>query len=341
MGFVRVADVAAHARVSPGTVSNYFHNPARVAPETAERIRLAIDELGYVPNDAARSLRHRQGKTIGHIAFEVANPYSAGYVHAVDREARARGYTVLNVSSDADHAWEDELLDTFARQRVDGVLLSPIDELSDAARRLTGHGIHLVLADSLDPSAPSVSYDDELGGRLAATHLLELGHRDIAFVGFDPEIGVIERRLTGIREEIAAAGGRLSTFDFEVRSIANGRRVGGELAAMDPAIRPSAVIAVNDLVAVGVLNGVWGRLAVPEDLAIVGFDDIEFASEAITPLTSVARPIPAFAAQSVEVLDAQIRGETIATDPVTLMLAPNLIARESTIGVGRAHRPAG
>ena len=190
------------------------------------------------------------------------------------------------------------------------------------------------------PSAPSVSYDDELGGRLAASHLLELGHRDIAFVGFDPDIGVIERRLRGIREEIASAGGRLSTFDFEVRSIANGRRVGGELAAMDPGTRPSAVIAVNDLVAVGVLNGVWGRLAVPDDLAIVGFDDIEFAAEAITPLTSVARPIPSFAARSVEVLDEQIRGDAVTADPVTLMLEPNLIARESTVGTGGTRRVA-
>ncbi|MGN6761752.1 MAG: LacI family DNA-binding transcriptional regulator [Leifsonia sp.] len=337
MGFVRVADVAAHAGVSPGTVSNFFHNPGRVADETANRIRAAIDELGYVPNDAARALRRRETKTLGHLAFEVANPYSAEFVKAVDREARALGYTMLNVSSEGDVKLQRELLATFARQRVDGILMSPIGDVSDAARSLSGHGIPLVLTDSVEGFAASVSYDDEEGARLAASHLLELGHRRVLFVGHSPGNGIVERRLKGVRDVVAQdPEARLDVVSFDVRSIANGRRVGEHIAALAPEERPTAIIAVNDLVAVGVLNGVFHRVRVPDELAIVGFDDIEFASQAVVPLTSVARPIDVFARQAVAMLHERVHSDTGEGDPPLIFLEPKLIVRESTSHLSRS-----
>ncbi|WP_426625322.1 LacI family DNA-binding transcriptional regulator [Leifsonia sp. McL0607] len=331
MGFVRVADVAVRAGVSPGTVSNFFHNPARVAEATAERIRSAIDELGYVPNDAARALRRRETKALGHLAFEVANPYSAEFVKAVDREARALGYTMLNVSSEGDVRLQTELLETFARQRVDGVLLSPIGDVTAAAHALSRHEIPLVLTDSVDRIAASVSYDDERGGQLAAAHLLELGHRRLLFVGHSPGNGIVERRLTGARDVVANdPSATLDVTSFDVRSIANGRRVGEQIAAMSPNERPTGVIAVNDLVAVGVLNGVYHRVSVPGDLAIIGFDDIEFASQAVVPLSSIARPIDVFAHQAVAMLHERVREGIVADDSPILFLEPRLVVREST-----------
>ena len=332
MGFVRVADVAAHAGVSPGTVSNYFHNPARVAESTAERIRAAIDDLGYVPNDAARSLRRRESRTIGSLSFEVANPYSAEFVHMVGKEARALGYAVLNASSEGDPRLQAEQLDLYVRQRVDGVVMSPIGDVEEIASRMIEHGIPLVLMDAVSHAAPSISYDDFEGGRIAAAHLIELGHRNIGFVGYS-HIGIIDRRLAGVRKALGGVpGAELVVYEFDARTIAGGRRVGEKLAGLPAGERPTAVIAVNDLVAVGVLNGAFGKLRIPEDLAIIGFDDIEFASESLVPLSSVARPIDRFATRAVDMLHARIQGVVPADDVSAEMLLPQLVVRDSTAG---------
>jgi LacI family transcriptional regulator len=332
VSFVRLTDVAARAGVSPGTVSNYFHNRARVAESTAERIRAAIEELGYVPNDAARALRRRETKLIGHLAFEVANPYSAEFVRAVDREARALGYTVLNVSSEGDRELQRELIETFVRQRVDGVLLTPSGGADEAVRVLTGHGVPVVLTDNIEGAAPAVSYDDRLAGRLAAEHLLALGRTRLAFVGHSPGTEIIERRLQGVQAAVAEVpGGTLEVVELETRSVATGRSAAERLAALPPGRVPDGVIAVNDLVAIGLLHSLLRRVRVPEQLAIVGIDDIDFAAQAVIPLTSVARPIDVFAAQSVAMLHEQIRGGDASGAMPLVFLEPHLVVRESTV----------
>lgn len=330
--FVRVADVAAHAGVSPGTVSNYFHNPSRVAEATAERIRGAIEELGYVPNDAARSLRRRETKTIGHLAFEVANPYSAEFVAAADREARRLGYIALNVSSEGDPELQTELLDIFVRQRVDGVILTPVGDAEGAAKRLTSQGIAVVFTDSVDGFASSVSYDDVEGGRLAAEHLVDVGHRRLAFVGDNDGIGIIGRRLEGVRTVVdATPGASLTVIPLDERSISSGRRVGEQLVAMPPDERPSGIVAVNDLVAVGVLNAVFGTIRVPDEMGIVGFDDIDFASGAVVPLTSVRRPVEELAQRAVQMLHRSILNRDEPPVISVEMLESSLAVRGSTL----------
>jgi LacI family transcriptional regulator len=332
VSFVRVADVAARAGVSSGTVSNYFHNPARVADATAERIRGAIEELGYVPNDAARSLRRRETKTIGHLAFEVANPYSAEFVHAADREARALGYVALNVSSEGDPQLQTELLDIFARQRVDGVIMTPVGDAAGAAKRLTSQGIPVVFTDSVEGFASAVSFDDVAGGRLAGEHLVEIGHRRLAFVGDNPGINIIERRLHGLRGVVEKTpGASLTVIHLDERSISSGRSVGEKLAAMDPRQRPTGIVAVNDLVAVGILNAVYGTVGVPEEMGIIGFDDIDFASGAVVPLTSVRRPVHALAERAVQMLHRAIQHRDEPPVISVEMLESSLAVRGSTV----------
>ncbi|WP_344790701.1 LacI family DNA-binding transcriptional regulator [Gryllotalpicola daejeonensis] len=332
MSFVRLTDVAARAGVSPGTVSNFFHNPSRVAELTAERIRAAIDDLGYVPNDAARALRRRETKLIGHLAFEVANPYSAEFVRAFDREARALGYTVLNVSSEGDHELQRTLIETFVRQRVDGVLLTPTGGVGETVDVLKGHGVPVVLTDNLDGAAPAVAYDDRLTGRLAAEHLVNLGRRKIAFVGNRDGVEIIARRLQGVRDVLAGVpDSSLEVVDLETRSVASGRVAAQRLAALTPDRIPDGIVAVNDPVGIGLLNVLSHRVRVPEDVAIVGIDDIEFAAEAVVPLTSVARPIDDFAAQSLRLLHSQIHGDATGGERSLVVLEPRLIVRESTV----------
>jgi len=332
VGFVRLTDVAARAGVSPGTVSNYFHNPARVAEPTADRIRAAIDELGYVPNDAARALRRRETKLIGHLAFEVANPYSAEFVRSVDHEARALGYTVLNVSSEGDQGLQRELVEMFVRQRVDGVLMTPTGGVEDAVGVLSGHGIPLVLTDNIDGITAAVAYDDLRAGRLAAEHLLSLGRHRLWFVGHHEGTEIIERRLQGVCAAVAEApGASVEVLSLDHRTVASGRSAGDILAALEPEQMPTGIVAVNDLVAIGLLNSLARTARVPEDLAIVGIDDIEFAAQAVIPLTTIARPIKAFATSAITMLHEQIQAGETAGKPPLVLLEPKLVVRGSTV----------
>jgi LacI family transcriptional regulator len=331
MGFARVGDVAARAGVSAGTVSNYFHNPERVAADTAERIRSAVEALGYVPNGAARSLRRGETRTIGLLTFEVANPYSADFVQAIDDRAQDLGYSVITANSAGDPAREDSYLELFVRQRVDGVILSPVGTLPDRASSVAEHGIPLVLTDTADTlrGFSSVSVDDVEGGRLAASHLLSLGHRRLCFAGRSAQSGIVARRLEGVQLAIATCReAELRVVDLEERTIAGGRSIGEQLLALAAGQRPSGVIAVNDLVAIGVLHASMSALRVPEEFGIVGFDDIDFAAEAVIPLTSVRRSVRSFAATAVDNLHAQIVG---SPPPTVSLLDPELIIRNSTV----------
>lgn len=335
MEYVRVRDVAERAGVSAGTMANFFHKPELVAQATAERIQRAIDDLGYVPNLAARSLRRRATGIIGSLSFERDNPYSASFGQAVDDAAREAGFAVIGASSGGDLERQTAYLDLLVQHRVDGLLLSPLHGSERAIEALSARRTPVVIVDKpeLAPglaSVSTVSVDDVVGARHAGEHLLQLGHRHIMFAGADEGIDIIERRISGLREALSShPDARLIVIGARQRSIAGGREIGNALAAMPAEDRPTAVLAVNDLLGVGILHGVHGRLTVPGDLSIIGFDDIAFAAEALVPLTTVARPVEPFAQRAVELLSALIH-DPQGTEHVDIMLPAELVVRRST-----------
>jgi LacI family transcriptional regulator len=329
---VGIRDVAARAGVSVGTVSNALNRPQKVAPESLERIRAAIAELGYVRNDAARVLRAGRSSTIGLVVLDVRNPFFTDLARGAEDEAARHGLSVILGNSDEDPAREAGYLDLFAEQRVQGVLLSPYGEAGERLRGLRERGIGAVLVDrfSGDRDLSSVSVDDVAGGRLAVEHLLATGRRRIAFVGGPAGMRQVADRLTGAREAIAAVeGARLRVAPVAALTVLEGRRAGLELLAGPD--RPDAIFAANDLVATGMLQALVmdGSARVPDDVALIGYDDIDFASAAMVPLSSVRQPSQLIGRTAVEILLAERDGPAT---PRQVVFQPELVVRTSTGG---------
>jgi LacI family transcriptional regulator len=326
---VSVKDVAAHAGVSVGTVSNVLNSPAKVAPETAERVHRAIGELGFVRNDAARQLRAGTSRCIGFVVLDVSNPFFTDLARAAEERAAESGLAVLIANSGEQREREAAGLDLFEEQRVRGVLISPVDEITSRLEQMRRRGTPAVLVDRMaaTPGFSSVSVDDVVGGRTAVQHLLDGGRRRILFVGGPLDLEQVRDRLQGARQAVAAVpGAMLQVLPVGALTVRHGVDAGREIVAM--ADRPDAVFAANDLVALGVLQAaLLGGLRVPADVALVGYDDIEFAASAGVPITSMRQPRDRMGAIAVDLLLAEIDG---VTERSRIVLQPELVVRESS-----------
>jgi LacI family transcriptional regulator len=329
---VSVKDVAAAAAVSVGTVSNVLNRPEKVAPSTVARVQAAIEQLGFVRNDAARQLRAGRSRSIGLIVLDSANPFFAEVARGAEERAAEHGISVLLGNSDQSPEREHAYLDLFREQRVNGVLLTPqvLDE--SRADALADAGVPVVLVDAELASGrlPSVAVDDIEGGHLAAAHLLGQGRRRLAFVG-PVSIRQVADRLEGARRALAdVPGADLEVIECDALTVLHGRGVGETLARRPPAERPDAVFAANDLLAVGVLQGaaILGSVRVPDDMALIGYDDIDFAQSTVVPLSSVRQPARAIGAAAVDALFASL--EDPAAAPRRVRFRPELVVRAST-----------
>ncbi|MEP6478403.1 MAG: LacI family DNA-binding transcriptional regulator [Rhodoglobus sp.] len=335
MSVVSVKDVAQRAGVSVGTVSNVMNHPEKVTPDSIAKVQAAIDELGFIRNDAARQLRDGRSTTIGLVVLDVRNPFFTDVARGAEDRAADAGLSVILGNSDETVTRESAYLDLFEQQRVHGVLISPLGDISDRLGRLRTRGIPAVLVDrsSSDDSVSSVSVDDVAGGRLAVQHLLDQGWRRIAFVGGPMGIRQVADRLVGAREALAnVPDATLEVIETEALSVIAGRTVGAALVAR--AERPQAVFAANDLVAMGVLQALMMQGAdvrVPQDVALIGYDDIDFASAAVVPLSSIRQPAALIGQTAVEILLEEAADPSIARRQVEFQ--PELVVRASTFGV--------
>ena len=332
---VSVRDVAAAASVSVGTVSNVLNQPAKVAPATVERVLRAIADLGFVRNDAARQLRAGRSRSIGLIVLDVRNPFFTDIARGAEDRAAEDGMTVLLGNSDEDEAREAAYLDLFQEQRVNGVLVTPVAADVSRLERLRASGTPVVFVDRQtdDDSFCSVSVNDVEGGHLAASHLTKIGRRRLAFVGGPASVRQVADRLEGTRRAVGETPGTtLEVIEMTALTVLEGRRAGREIAARPAADRPDAVFAANDLLAVGLLQALvmFDGLRVPEDIALIGYDDIDFAAATVVPLSSVRQPATLIGYTAVDLLLRELSG---ADDHErSVLFRPELVARESTSG---------
>lgn len=333
MALIGIKDVARLAGVSVGTVSNVLNRPEIVSSESIARVRVAIDELGFVRNDAARQLRVGHSSTIGLVVLNIGNPFFAEIARGAEDAADPEGFSVILGNSDESISREGAYLDLFEKQRVRGVLISPIGDVTVRLRRLRSRGMRVVLVDRSGDGTgvSSVSVDNIAGGYLAARHLLDLGRRRIAFLGAQFDMRQVVDRLEGARRAIAEVPGA----SFEVvhasgQTVAHGRTAGRSLIDRAPADRPDAVFAVNDLLAIGVLQAfvMTNKVRVPDDIALVGYDDIDFAAAAIVPLTSVRQPSRFLGETAVRILLDEAKDPE--QPPQDVVFTPELVVRAST-----------
>ena len=287
-----IRDVARRAGVSVGTVSNVINRPQSVSADIRARVTAAIDELGYVRSESARQLRAGRSRFLALLVLDMANPFFVELARGAEQAARAAGLAVMLCTSSQDPALETKYLSLFAEQRVRGVLVTPTDGVT--VEPLRRHDIPYVMVDRGAGSelSCSVSVDDVQGGLLAMRHLTTAGHTNIVYVSGPPELAQCRDRETGARAALAGAGlptDTLTVITVSQMTVAAGRDAGSRLLGL--AQRPTAVFCANDLIALGVLQAMFAAgVRVPDEMAIVGYDDIEFAAAAAVPLTSVRQP---------------------------------------------------
>jgi LacI family transcriptional regulator len=333
---VSVRDVAAAASVSVGTVSNVLNRPEKVSPATVERVTQAIEELGFVRNDAARQLRAGRSRSIALIVLDAGNPFFAEVARGAEDRAAESGMSVLLGNSDERPDREDAYLELFREQRVNGVLVTPVDRDLGRLERLRSGGVPVVLVDHEDAARDfaSVAVDDVQGGYLAASHLLATGRRHIAYLSGPRTIRQVADRLEGARRAVAeAAGATLEVVEMAALSVLQGREAGERLRARPAGERPDALFAANDLLAVGALQAftLTADVQVPRDIAIVGYDDIEFASATVVPLSSVRQPAHLIGYTAVDLLLKEL-DDPDGEHERTVRFQPELVVRESTAG---------
>jgi LacI family transcriptional regulator len=327
-----------------GTVSNVLNRPDQVSPGTRERVLAAIAELGFVRNESARHLRAGRSRTIGLVVLDIANPFFTDVARGVEDVANAEGLAVILCNSDDRPGKEAAYLAVLAEQRVQGVLITPTAELSPELETLRGRGVPVVLVDRRAPGPDqcAVAVDDVLGGRLAAEHLLERRHRRIAFVGDSSGLPQVRERHDGVEQAVLEACGSddaLVVLAPEALTVAQGRAAAGQILGLPAARRPTAAICVNDLLALGMLQEmVRHSVRVPDDFAIVGYDDIDFAAAAAVPLSSVRKPRQELGRRAAQLLIEEANaGETHRHQQ--LVFEPTLVVRESSLA--RRSRAAG
>ncbi|MGC5224714.1 LacI family DNA-binding transcriptional regulator [Micromonospora sp. DT81.3] len=336
---VSVRDVAAAASVSVGTVSNVLNRPAKVAPATVERVLHAIEQLGFVRNDAARQLRAGRSRSIGLIVLDVRNPFFTDVARGAEDRAAEEGMTVLLGNSDENASREGSYLDLFQEQRVNGVLITPVAEDITRLERLQAGGTPVVLVDrhTEDDAFCSVAVDDVEGGHLAGAHLTAIGRRRIAFVGGPPSIRQVADRLLGARRAVdATPGATLEVIEMTALTVLEGRRAGEGIVSRAPDDRPDAIFAANDLLAVGLLQALVmsGDLRVPDDIALIGYDDIDFAAATVVPLSSVRQPASLIGYTAVDLLlrELGLADDGESAQERAVLFRPELVVRESTGG---------
>lgn len=324
-----IKDVAAHAHVAVGTVSNALNHPDSVSPATRARVAAAIAELGYTPHEPARQLRAGRSRVIALVVPDLANPFFNDVAAGADDAADAHDAMVVVSSSASSADREARHLTRLARQRLLGLAITPISEPPWALlEEVQRHGTPVVLIDHTpDPerSAAVVTVDDHLGGRLVGEHLLSTGHQRITFLA--PVFQQTRAREAGLREAVGERAS-IQVVRCPAMTMASGLDAAEQL--LDPSRGgPTAVFAGNDLIAAGLIAGLQRRgLRVPEDVAVIGYDDVDLAAATAVPITTVRQPRHELGARAVARL--LTAADVQSLDPLVSVLPPELVQRASS-----------
>jgi LacI family transcriptional regulator len=289
----------------------------------------AVAELDYHPNHLPRNMRQRSSRTLGLVITDIANPFFTAIVRGCEDVAQSQGYSFLLANTDEDAAKEEQTLRTMASERVAGVILASADEASDPIRRLIASRIPVVALDRRinGVAVDTVTSDNDSGAYEATRHLLDLGHERIGMVGGPEAVSSTRERTSGYTRALRGQGFTetlIRTGDLRERS--------GYLATLellDTPSRPTAIFSANNQMTIGVLAAIRERgLRIPEDVSLIGFDDLPTAALLTPPLTVVAQPTYQLGARAAELLLQRVRHPEAPVQEI--VLAPQLVLRAST-----------
>ena len=338
-GRPRIADVARAAGVSKTAVSFAFNKPDRLAPDTAVRIRLVAEQLGYTPHPVARMLSQRETRTLGVLTPQAlsvvfSNPFFGTFSEGVANAAEASGYALYFISP-----LNGSLASAMDRATVDGVVAIGLSEDHPEVEAIRRAGVPVVLVDSTAlPDHGAIEVDDVSGARSAAEHLIGLGHRDVLVIGVEPPApsttiqpeSVTGRRLRGYREAFDQVGMGIPDDHVVVGPASIDGGVAAFAGAWRDGHRPTAVLAMSDAMAIGAMRAIRDLgLLIPDDISVVGFDDVDLAQHVDPPLTTVNQPIRSKGEEAVRVLLDEILHPERGV-PEHCLLPTRLVVRGST-----------
>ena len=329
---VTIKDVASLAGVSPMTVSRVINGSHRVSPETQRRVEEAIEQLGYIPSRLARGLSARKTGTLAVIVPDVANPFFTLIVRAAEDVARRSTYRVILCDTRADLAAERDVIEELIAHRVEGIAIAPVSDRSKPQLdRLTSFGVPFVLIDRTvaGMDCDAVVGDSVNGAERLVEHLIGLGHRRIGMIVEHDEVSSARERRRGYEAAMREAGLDADEALVEVQTPDPEGGFAGMSRLLSLEAPPSAVFAVNNLVALGAIEAVRGAgLEVPEDVALVCFDDIEYASRLYPFLTALEQPAETFGTFGTQLLLERIQGRGPSRHRV-VVLPGQLTVRQS------------
>jgi LacI family transcriptional regulator len=335
-----IKDVAALAGISYTTVSHVLNGTRPVSPEARIKVEAAITRLGYVPSGVARSLKAKATSTIGLLIPNGSNPYFAELARGIEDHCERNGYSVILCNSDDDSDKQRRYLRVLLERRIDGLIVATVGGDSEFAQALALVKVPMVLVDRPleGVEADLVQINHEQGGYLATRHLLELGHRRIACLGGPADTLVAQERLAGYRRAMAEVGQAVQQqwlINTEFTSAA-GYSAAAHLLAENA---PTAIFAGNDMIGIGILRAAAERgLRVPQDLSIVGFDDIAVSRYLYPALTTVGQSILQLGERAAAQLLARL-GQRNKSLPEHTVVAPTLVLRESTASIELSESP--
>lgn len=323
--------------VSKSTISRVFNNPEKVKGSTLKLVRKKAEELGYKPSRVARRLQAGQGKAkvIGLIIPDILNPFFAEITRGIEDVALKNGYALILNNSNESLERQQLCLDTLRMEGVDGIILPPVNEEDQYVKELIENGLNMVCIDRVikNTSVDSIQTDNRKGAYMAVSHLIKMGHSRIAYIGGIPAISTTQERLAGYREAF-------KDYHLEVNEELiligdskqeSGERLTEQLIKMENP--PTAIFTGNNMTTLGAyvaLNRL--KISVPDDLALVGYDDVPWADALNPPPTVVDQSTYEIGKRAAEMLLSRIKNPE--NSPVKLMLEPKFIIRDSC-GAGK------
>jgi len=341
---VTIKDIAKKAGVSHATVSRALNGNAAIPETTAVGIRELAQAMGYFPSAAARGLKTNRSQVIGVIVSHIDNPYFGEIVQGIEDALKHTGYSLFIASSHLDPESEKNIIAAFAEHRVDGVIICSVTVGAEQAELLKHYGMPIVVINnqSREKYTSSIAHDDLDGARQVTRHLLQLGHRRIAYLGNELAERVNDERLAGFRMELNAAG--VSEDQSLVLSCGGGEienGVAGAQQLLQMQLLPSAVFCFNDLMAIGALKVLTDNgIAVPDRVSLAGFDNIEYSAFTQPSLTTFDQPKCAIGTEAARMLLEFIGSSSNGSaENIARTMQGQLLVRDSTAAVNSSGFP--
>jgi DNA-binding LacI/PurR family transcriptional regulator len=331
---VTIKDIAKQAGVAHTTVSRAMRGSSLISTETTQRIQMIATEMGYRPSAAARTLKTNRSQALGVIIRNVSDPFFSEILQGIEEVAQASGYSLFMAASQRDHEHEQAIVQDMVERRVDGIIICSTPVSTEQSHQLASFGVPIVMVNNqaAEEYRYSIYHDDMDGSRQVTHHLIELGHRKIAYLGNANAGRSTLDRQAGFQQELGLAGIAIPAgYIHQAQSGCPENGLAGLEHFLTLPILPTALVCYNDMMALGVLQGLQSAgILVPAQMSVTGFDNIIFSAYTNPPLTTFDQPKRFIGAEAARLVLGLLNGSEESAGPKIQMLKGSLLVRGST-----------